>query len=583
MKTAILTTFLLFIGCTSNEIVVRGPDGPRLQPKSTDEHKLAPFGVPTIDLTQDNVATHWTATPTIIDTLSFPNQHQLTDPVPGPHPRPAKFLPPHKKPDFETDGPPNALLAGFGNSSTIITNEIGFDAIVQTGWNPPDPSLAVGPNHVVVTVNMAIAFYDKEGNEEFSANLDSTGDPGFFEEVGGGDFTFDPKCFYDPHAQRFVVLALEQYGSTESWITMAVSDDADPNGVWYKYRMWSVITDTNNGNTFWVDYPGFGFDGDYFYVTGNLFPLKNGNFGGVLYRVLDKTPMLAGDPVVIADVRKGGHVSMQCAQHHGDSPSAFFVGRRNNTELRIAHINNPSNPSVVSELVAIPSHNTPSGVNTPGGLISTLDGRIMNAHYRDGSLWTAHGILGLNVDAVSRWYEIELSNWPTTAPFLAQSGDVSVTGQSNFFPAVASNNRGEVAVVVASANGSTNPTVQIVGRRASDTPGVMGIPTQVVSSPAGADGRWGDYFDMTVDPNNDIRFWYVGEYRANSGWHTFVGSAIITCIEDVNADGAVNITDLLQLIAGWGTSGIGAEVAAPYDSVDIADILAVIAALGNCP
>ena len=88
---------------------------------------------------------------------------------------------------------------------------------------------------------------------------------------------------------------------------------------------------------------------------------------------------------------------------------------------------------------------------------------------------------------------------------------------------------------------------------------------------------------MTVDPNNDIRFWYVGEYRANSGWHTFVGSAIITCIEDVNADGEVNITDLLQLIAGWGTSEIGAEVAAPYDSVDIADILAVIAALGNCP
>ena len=76
MKTAILTTFLLFVGCTGNEIVVRGPDGPRPQPKNTGEHKLAPFGVPTIDLTQDNVATHWTATPTIIDTLSFPNQYQ---------------------------------------------------------------------------------------------------------------------------------------------------------------------------------------------------------------------------------------------------------------------------------------------------------------------------------------------------------------------------------------------------------------------------------------------------------------------------------------------------------------------------
>ena len=79
----------------------------------------------------------------------------------------------------------------------------------------------------------------------------------FFEEIGAGDFTFDPKCFYDIHSQRFVVLALEKYDN-EAWITMAVSDDDDPNGVWYKYRTWSVID--INGSGYWVDYPGFGFD-----------------------------------------------------------------------------------------------------------------------------------------------------------------------------------------------------------------------------------------------------------------------------------------------------------------------------------
>ena len=583
MKTAILTSFLLFAGCSSSQVASRGPEGPRLQPRIHQANRPTPVGVPTIDLSKDNIATHWTVTPTIIDTQSFAEQHQLNGPVPGPHPRPAKYLPPHKKPNLDVVGPPNTLRAGFGNSNTIIHNEVGFDAIVQTGWNPPDPSLAVGPNHVVVTVNMAIAFFDKEGNEEFSANLDSTGNPGFFEEIGGGDFTFDPKCFYDPHTERFVVLALEQYGSSESWITMAVSDDSDPNGVWYKYRTWSVITDTGNGNTYWVDYPGFGFDDGCFYVTGNLFGLNNGGWGGVLYRVFDKTPMLVGDPVVIADVRKGGHASVQGAQHHGSSPSTFFVGRGSNTELRISHINTPSNPSVESELVPIPSYNSPSGVSTPGGSVSALDGRIMNAQVRDNRLWTAHGVLGNGVDAVARWYEFDLENWPSIPPTLLQSGDVYIPDQSSFFPAIAPNKRGEVAIVVASANNSTNPTVQIVGRKASDTLDVMGIPTEVVASPTGTDGRWGDYFDMTVDPNNDIRFWYVGEYRATSGWHTFVGSAIITCIEDVNADGTVNIGDLLQLISVWGTAGNGAEVAEPYDSVDISDILAVIGALGNCP
>jgi len=586
MKTAILIGFLSFAGCAASNSSISRPDGPKPNAKNW----VTPKNVPTISLATDNVPDFWVAAPSIIDTNTFIDQHQLGEPVPGKHPRPAAFLPPHHKPSFNTEGPTNSLRAGFGNTNTIVHHEVSFDAIASTGWNPPDPSLAVGPNHVVVTVNMAIAFYDKEGNEEFSANLDSTGNPGFFEEVGGGNFTFDPKCFYDPHTQRFVVLALEQYGdgeNGESWITIAVSDDSNPNGVWYKYRTWSVITNEENGNTYWVDYPGFGFDEECWYVTGNLFGLNNGGWGGVLYRVFDKTPMLKGEEVLVADVRKSGHASMQGAQQYGDSPAAFFVGRRNNTELRIASINNPSNPTVSSDIVAVPSNGTPSGVNNPGGNISALDGRMMNAQVRDGMLWATHGILGNDVDAVGRWYQMSLANWPSSDPTLVQSGDVTISGLpdglSSFFPAIAPNKRGEMVLIVGAANDSTNPSIQLLGRKANDAVGALGTQTLVASSTTGADGRWGDYFDITVDPNNDIRFWYVGEVQHNSGWQTTVGSAVITCIEDVNADGAVNITDLLELISVWGTSGDGAEIAAPFDSVDISDILAMVGAMGNCP
>ncbi len=574
MKSLLIACFMIVAGCATNDS--KGPEGPR----PTQKTWKTPTNVPTIDLSRDNVPDFWTATPTIINTNNFANMHQITDAIEGSHPRPAKFLPPHKKPHFEENGPPNELRAGLGNSNTTIHDEGGFDAIPNTVWNPPDPSLAVGPDHVVVTVNMAIAFYDKQGNEQFSALLDSTGSPGFFEDIGGGDFTFDPKCFYDPHAERFLVLALEYYND-ESWITIAVSDDSDPNGVWYKYRTWSVISD--GGDTYWVDYPGLGFDDGYYYVTGNLFGLNNGGWGGVLYRVFDKSPMLVGDPVVIADVRRSGHASMQCSQQYGESPSAFFVGRRNNTELRVSHINNPANPSVVSEFVAVPYHSTPGTVGNPGGGISALDGRMMNAHYRNGRLWATHGIEGSGVTAVGRWYEIGLDNWPATAPFLLQSGDAPVSGQSTFFPAIAANKRGEVAVVVASANSSTNPGLYIVGRKQNDPLGVMGIPIMVAQGNSGADGRWGDYFDMTVDPNNDTRFWYVGEFQNEQGWQTYVGSATITCIEDINADGVVNVTDLLSLISAWGTGGDGAEIASPYDMVNISDLLGVVGVFGSCP
>jgi len=582
MKTMILIGILCLASCnTLKHSNSAGPDGPRPNAKTW----VTPKGVPTIRLDKDNVATKWTAMPTIIDTTSFTDTHQLHGPTPGKHPRPAKFLPPHHKPNFDVTGPPNELRSGFGNTSTVIQDEGGFSAIASTPWSPPDPSLAVGPNHVVVTVNMAIAFYDKEGNEQFSAYLDSTGNPGFFEELGAGNFTFDPKCFYDPHSQRFVVVALEYYSPDESWITIAVSDDSDPNGIWYKYRTWSVVTD--GSNTYWVDYPGFGFDENYFYITGNLFGLNNGGWAGVLYRVFDKTPMLVGDPVVIADVRKQGHASVQCAQQFGDSPAAFFVSKASSTEIRIASISNPSNPTVQSEVVSVPSYGGPDSVQNPGGTIWVLDGRMMNAQYRDGKLWATHGIQGDGVTASARWYEIDLSNWPSIPPTLLQSGDITIpaipTSLSSFFPAIASNKRGEVAVVIGTANSTTNPELQIIGRKPIDTPGLMGTPVVVASSTDGADGRWGDYFDITVDPNNDIRFWYVGEYQSSGGWYTYVGSAVITCIEDINADGIVNIADLLGLISEWGTSASGAEVAAPFETIDISDLLAVVGAMGNCP
>jgi hypothetical protein len=576
IQTAFFAPLLALAACSSQN-VVNMPEGPKPNSKTWE----TPKDVPTIDLSEDNVPDFWTATPTIIDTTTFKDKHQVKGFVEGEHPRPAAFLPKHKKPKFEEVGPPNRLVAGGGISNTSMHNLGGFDAIPNTAWNPPDPSIAVGPDHIVATVNMAIAFYDKDGNEEFSALLDDSGNPGFFEDVGAGGFTFDPKCFYDQHSQRFVVLALEYYDN-ESWITIAVSDDSDPNGVWYKYRTWSVVSD--GSSNYWVDYPGLGFDDNYFYVTGNLFGLNYVGWGGVLYRVFDKTPMLSGDPVVIADVRRGGHASMQCTQHYGDAPSAFFVGRKNSTELRLAHINNPSNPSVVSEIVAVPNHSTPGNVSNPGGSISALDGRIMNAHYRDGSLWTAHGIEGSGVDAVGRWYEIDLSDWPSSSASLRQSGDTAVpNSMSSFFPAIAQNKRGEVAVVVATANNSTNPTLQILGRKSGDLLGTMGSSTIVRTGNSGADGRWGDYFDMTVDPNNDTIFWYIGEVQTNSGWQTYIGSALITCLEDINADGDINVTDILALISNWGTGGDGAEVAAPYDVIDVSDVLGIIGALGECP
>ena len=545
--------------------------------------------MPFIDLTQDNMPATWTCAPTIIDTRTFASQHQVTDAWTGPTQRPGKLLRAHKhlKPPMPTDSPPNDLRAGGLTRGGVTGNYTDFQAIAATPWTPPDPSLAVGPDHVLVTVNMAIAWYDKSGMEQFSAYLDSTGSPGFFEELGSGDFTFDPKCFYDPIAERFVVLALEFYGDTdESWITFAVSDDSDPNGVWYKYRTWSVVAD--GGSTYWVDYPGLGFDDNAYYVTGNLFNLTGSSgFGGALYRVIEKASLLSGGTAVIHDVRKGSHASVQCAQTSGIAPAAFFVSHRDSSRVRISNIVDYANPSVQSANVSVPNWNSPSSdAPNPGGYVSTLDGRILNAHWRDGSLYTCHAIDGPSNNTVSRWYEFNVTS--PSSPSLVQSGDIdTASGVHNFFPAIGVNAHGDVALAMAMASSGDVPSMQVTGRTVDAPLGTMGALAETVSGTHGADGRYGDYYDMTVDPTDDTTFWYVGEVSRSYGWQTHVGSFTITepitCAADTNGDGVVNVSDLLAALAQWGGDGSAAGAAEPYDLVDVADVLAIIGAYGPCP
>ena len=247
-----------------------------------------------IDLTEPGAVVRSVTPAEIIDTRTFPNQIQ-TAAWDGRVEDVEEILPKHDSHSGPPVGPTNTLPVG-GTSEIARTMPGGaFPGINiggSGGWAPPDPTIAVGPDHIVTTVNMAIAFYTKDGTQQFLAPLNDSGNPGFFEPVGAEWFTFDPKCYYDQYAQRFVVIAPEAYDTT-AWMCIAISDDSNPNGVWYKYRTNCVIT--VGSDTFWLDYPGLGFDQDGIYITGNLFGLVGGSgWAGVLFRIFDKAPMLVG-------------------------------------------------------------------------------------------------------------------------------------------------------------------------------------------------------------------------------------------------------------------------------------------------
>jgi len=456
------------------------------------------------DLTEPGAVAWGTAAVEIIDTTTH---QQVEYPVGGPNRRVKELLPPHESLWTLPLGPPNDLPVGNTLDGPRASAVAAFPGIASTGWDPPDPTHAVGPSHIVTTVNMSLAFYAKDGTLEYSNDLGDAGNPGFFEPLGAGGFTFDPKCFYDHIAGRFVVLALETYGSTEAWITFAVSDDSDPNGTWYKYRTDAVIT--VGSTTYWWDYPGLGYDADAYYVTGNLFGLSSGGWAGVGFRVIDKTDVLVGDPAVYATLRDGGAGSVQVCQHFGSNLAPFFVSTSSSSSLRIHAITDPTTaPELTSTTVSIPSFSDPFSAPAAGGYtVSLVDSRIMNAHWRDGNLYAAHNISsgGRNF---ARWYHMDTGSWPSSgAVSLVQSGNIDGgSGIHTWFPAIYSNAVGDVGLVCGSSSSTQRIAVNVTGRTSADPLGTMGSLTEVLLASVDGGDRWGDYYDIAIDPADDFTF-----------------------------------------------------------------------------
>jgi len=427
-----------------------------------------------------------------------------------------------------TVGPANNLKAGSVSTTPVGSPGKYFPGISFTGWVPPDPEIAVGPDYVVSTVNTDIAFFRKsDGTKVFQQTMSSTG---FFSGIGvTSSFTFDPKCFYDKISGRFFVLIAEQdAATTTSKILIAVSDDSNPLGTWYKYRIEAKANDGSGDH--WLDYPGFGYNKDAILVTGNMFAFTSGNFF-IQFIVIPKAPLLTGGSATARYILDGTMGTCQPARIPDSSVSNLFAFTAlTSTSVRVLAVTNPAtSPTLVKKEVSVPSWSPPSPVPVNGGrFLDGLDGRIYNCHYRNGHLVAAHTTKSADGRMQARWYDVLTNTWPASgSPSLKQSGNILLTGTNAHMPAINTNAAGDISVIYSRNNASTNPETVYSARKITDTLGQIGAPI-VLQSSAGVYGgagvnRWGDYFGCEIDPNDSLTFWGIGMVAASNGaWQTTI-------------------------------------------------------------
>ncbi|HXB69068.1 MAG TPA: hypothetical protein VNY05_12535 [Candidatus Acidoferrales bacterium] len=441
-------------------------------------------------------------------------------------------------------GDDGALQQEHGDDVKAQKNPL-FPGVGANGSAPPDPNIAVGPNHIVQTVNTRIAVFDHAGTQlvapkSLSSLWTALGGPCAVANAG------DPIVQYDRLADRWVVT---QIGSITAPFSecVAVSQTNDPGGAFFLYSF-PFGTQLN-------DYGKIGVwptaTNSAYLASYNLF-LNAATFTGADLCAYDRKAMLSGAPnpaaICFTISNDAGFLpsDLDGSTPPVDGTTGYFLNFETTSSLRMFKLApNFANPAA-STLTAVPDIASAAFSQACGGgacipqsgtttLLDSLGDRLM---YRLAfRMFPDHEAMVVNHSVTAgttvgvRWYELR-------APVSA-AGAFSLFQQGTFAPAdttfrwmasAAMDQAGDIAIGYSASSSTLHPAIRFTGRAPGDAVGTMGTESSLFEGPGSQTGglvRWGDYTALRIDPLDDCTLWYTNEFLPANGsfnWSTFIGS-----------------------------------------------------------
>jgi hypothetical protein len=431
--------------------------------------------------------------------------------------------------------PPEPGLAPVAAPS----GSINFAGIPATGWIPPDCTMAVGPQHVLLSVNSSMAVYNKAGGAPVLQRTLTQ----WFSNVVQGMTIFDPKALFDQHAGRWVLLAVAIQNNPKSSLhLLSVSNTADPLGPWRNYRFNAMLdgsTPTNN----WADYPALGVDHEALYVTSNMFAF-GGNFQYAKIRVIPKAGPYSGgaasyhDFVRLKNANNTMAFTVQPCHTFGAPGQEYLVnsGFPSGNFLTLWRITHPTAaaPTLTRQQVTVSPYSLAPNADQKGGAppLNTGDVRVLHAVFRGDSIWTAfttaHNWGGASNSATIQWCQIRAA-----VPVVVQQGVFGTINLHYFYSASCPDNNGNMTMVFSRSGSNEFGSIFFTGRRSTDLLGTLqgsvlfkaGVAHYTKLDTSNRN-RWGDYNGVAADPANPRLIWFYSEYAsAVDTWGTWVGSS----------------------------------------------------------
>jgi len=540
------------------------------------------------------------------------NAHDPDIPSPAANVQDPSFAP-------EPEAPPatsGAAFEGLDNTNDAVVS--GFTV------TPPDPQVAVGPDHVFEMVNIIGRIYTKSGGPVQTFTLRS------FFGVPAGFHDTDPKVLYDALSNRWFasyVSLIDQSGGTndQGRLHLAISQTSDPTGAWNVYFLTYA--------QLFPDYAGIGVTNDKLTISSNIFDIDQPFYFGEETLVVEKADVLAGVPGgsvgLTAFARRLDRFTVRPAQSLTAVNDQFLVTRNASTTLTVIRITGTPDAANVTEAAAtnltMLAHNAPPASVALGGTIDSGDSRLFDAMWRNGRLWTGGSAACVpSGDSTTRScaHVIEVNTSPT--PTIAQDMLFGASGQYFSWPALRTDASTDLYVSLTHTNAATFAEARTTGRLSTDPPNTMiGSTVLRVGDIAHDSNRWGDYLGAAVDPNFPECVWLVGQYAKNTAgvnWGTFIaatsysagcdsdndrwsdaGESVIgtnpldpcgtdAWPADINNDGFSDISDIVFLTNNFGAAVPPAPARfniapdPPDGFIDISDIVRLTGLFGqSCP
>ncbi|MFN0276075.1 MAG: T9SS type A sorting domain-containing protein [Chitinophagales bacterium] len=261
---------------------------------------------------------------------------------------------------------------------------------------PNDNDMAISNDGLLISViNSSIYIFDAENGDTLLKSISLTA---FSDTLGLIESDYDPRVVYDPLHDKFVLVFLNGYTPSTSYIIVAFSETNDPLGEWNLYALPGNPKDNNR----WTDYPMIALTEQEVFITGNLIipdepwqtgfsetliwqmKLNEGYTGGDIQAIFRDSIYYDGKPVRNLCPVKGGATS------HG--PDMYFLSNRNfsesNDSIFIVHVTGELDEESTIVEVFVSKSNVSYGVppfarQAFDHEFDTNDGRILEAFYEN--------------------------------------------------------------------------------------------------------------------------------------------------------------------------------------------------------